>query len=157
VKLFVDADSCPAPVRKIIQKRAAREQIPLIFAANRPIPFEDAYQLLVEQGLFVMELCPAETGAADDRITVLAVKGDIAVTRDVPLAFRLVEKGIHTLDDRGRVFTADNIRHYLSLRNFIIYCADSHGPLKRTSAYGEKEKKAFADSLDRIITCASPR
>jgi uncharacterized protein YaiI (UPF0178 family) len=157
VKIFVDADSCPAPARKIIQKRAAREQLPLIFAANRPIPFADPYHLLVEQGLFVMEVCPLEEGSADDRITALAGKGDIAVTRDIPLACRLVEKGVHTLDDRGRIFTADNIRHYLSLRNFTVTCAESYGVPNRTPTYGGKEKKTFADSLDRIITCARPQ
>jgi uncharacterized protein YaiI (UPF0178 family) len=156
VKLFVDADSCPAPARAIIQKRAAKERLPLIFAANRPIPFADPYRLLVEQGLFVMEICPAEEGSADDRITALAGKGDIAVTRDIPLAYRLVEKGVHTLDDRGRIFTADNIRHYLSLRNFTTSYAESHDTLTRTAAYGEREKKAFADSLDRIITYTKP-
>jgi uncharacterized protein YaiI (UPF0178 family) len=157
VKLFVDADSCPTPARKIIQKRAAREQLPLIFAANHPIPFENSYHILVEQGLFVMELCPVETGSADDRITALAGEGDIAVTRDVPLACRLVEKGVHTLDDRGRIFTADNIRHYLSLRDFFISTANNYGIPKRIPTYGEKEKKAFADSLDRIITYIKPR
>jgi uncharacterized protein YaiI (UPF0178 family) len=141
----------------IIQKRAARELMPLIFAANRPIPFENSYRLLVEQGLFVMEVCPVSKDSADDRITALAGKGDIAVTRDVPLAYRLVEKGVHTLDDRGRVFTADNIRHYLSLRNFMIAFTEGYGMPKRTSTYGKKDKKAFADSLDRIITCARPR
>jgi uncharacterized protein YaiI (UPF0178 family) len=157
VKLFVDADSCPAPARLIIQKRAARERMPLIFAANRPIPFERSYNTLVEQGLFAMEVCPAQEDSADDRIAALAGSGDIAVTRDVPLACRLVAKGVRTLDDRGRVFTADNIRHYLSLRDFNIVCAEGYGAPQRASSYGEKEKKAFADSLDRIITCARPR
>jgi uncharacterized protein YaiI (UPF0178 family) len=131
--------------------------MPLIFAANRPIPFEQSYHILVEQGLFVMEICPAEIGSADDRITILAGEGDIAVTRDIPLAVRLVEKGVHTLDDRGRIFTPDNIRHYLSLRNFNIIWAESFGSVRRTTTYGEKEKKSFADSLDRIITCIRPR
>jgi uncharacterized protein YaiI (UPF0178 family) len=157
VKLFVDADSCPAPVRTIIQRRAAKEQIPLIFAANRPIPFDAPYCLLVEQGLFVMEVCPVEEGSADDRITALAGTGDIAVTRDIPLAYRLVKNGVRTLDDRGRIFTEDNIRHYLSLRDFAVALAGSAGPLRRTAVYGKKETKAFADSLDRMITCARPR
>jgi hypothetical protein len=43
------------------------------------------------------------------------------------------------------------------VRNYTIICAESYGGLKRTSSYGEKEKKAFADSLDRIITCTRSR
>jgi uncharacterized protein YaiI (UPF0178 family) len=156
VKLLVDADSCPAAVRAIIQKRAAKEHIPLHFAANRPIPFDPPYHPLVETGLFVMEICPAEQDAADDRLTALAQEGDIAITRDLFLAFRLIEKSVHTLDDRGRVFTEDNIRHYLSQRGFTAASIGKAGPLKTTPVYGEKAKKAFADSLDRLIASLSP-
>jgi uncharacterized protein YaiI (UPF0178 family) len=152
VKLLVDADSCPAATRAIIQKRAAKENIPLHFAANRPIPFDRPYHPLVETGLFVMEVCPVEKNAADDRIAALAQEGDIAITRDIPLAFRLVEKNVHTLDDRGRIFTLDNVRYYLSLRNFNIAIA---GRTERAVSYGGKEKKTFADSFDRIITSVS--
>jgi uncharacterized protein YaiI (UPF0178 family) len=148
MKLFVDADSCPADVRALIQKRAARERIPLIFAANRHIPFDAAYRRLAAQGLFIMELCPATEDSADDRIVTLAVAGDIAVTHDVPLALRLVEKKVYTLDNRGRIFTPDNIHHYLSLRDFNISLAKT----RQRRAYGNKEKKAFADSFDRIMT-----
>ena len=149
MKLLVDADSCPAAARAIIQRRAAKENIPLYFAANRPIPFDPSYHSLVKTGLFVTEVCPVEKNAADDRLAALAEKGDIAVTRDIPLAFRLVEKNVHTLDDRGRIFTQDNIRYCLSLRNFNIAVA---GRPERAASYGGKEKKTFADSLDRIIT-----
>jgi uncharacterized protein YaiI (UPF0178 family) len=153
VKLLVDADSCHAAARIIIQRRAAKEHIPLHFAANRPIPFERPYHPLVETGLFVMEVCPVEKDAADNRIAALAREGDIAVTRDIPLAFRLVKKNVHTLDDRGRVFTRENIRHCLSLRNFNI--AAGNGRPDRFPSYSGKEKKTFADSLDRIITSVS--
>jgi uncharacterized protein YaiI (UPF0178 family) len=154
VKLLVDADSCHTAARVVIQKRAAKENLPLHFAANRPIPFERSYHPLVETGLFVMEVCPVEKDAADDRIAALAQEGDIAVTRDLPLASRLVKKNVHTLDDRGRIFTQDNIRHCLSLRNFNIAVAGNGRP-ERAASYGSKEKKTFADSLDRIITSVS--
>jgi uncharacterized protein YaiI (UPF0178 family) len=156
VKLFVDADSCPAAARTVIQKRAAKERLPLLFAANHPIPFDRPYLALVERGLFVMEICPLEENAADDRITALAEKGDIAVTRDLPLACRLVKKNVHTLDDRGRIFTEDNIRHYLSLRNFNVSLAGTRTSV-RIASYSAKEKKTFADSLDRIITASRMR
>jgi uncharacterized protein YaiI (UPF0178 family) len=157
MKLLVDADSCPAAARAVIQKRAAKENIPLIFAANRPIPFDAANRALVDRGLFVMTVCPPTENAADDHIAGLAAEHDIAVTRDVPLALRLVEKGVHTLDDRGRVFTRENIRHYLSLRDFNISLATANLGKARTASYGEKEKKMFADSLDRIIIYAKSR
>ncbi|MDR0637454.1 MAG: DUF188 domain-containing protein [Spirochaetaceae bacterium] len=156
MKLLVDADSCSAAARAIIQKRAAKENIPLHFAANRPIPFDLPYHPLVETGIFVMEVCPVEKDAADNRLVALAQEGDVAVTRDIPLAARLVKKNVHTLDDRGRIFTQENIRHCLSLRNFNIAIAGNGRP-ERAASYGGKEKKTFADSLDRIITAATSR
>jgi uncharacterized protein YaiI (UPF0178 family) len=50
-----------------------------------------------------MELCPPGQDSADNRIVELARPGDLALTRDVPLASRLVEASVLVMDDRGRV------------------------------------------------------
>jgi uncharacterized protein YaiI (UPF0178 family) len=99
-----------------------------------------------------LELCPSGEGAADDRIVALARPGDLAVTRDLPLAARLVEAGVTVVDDRGRVFTPENIREYRSLRDFKVSLAESGLGVERVVSYGKKELKTFADSLDRILT-----
>jgi uncharacterized protein YaiI (UPF0178 family) len=101
-----------------------------------------------------MVICPKGENSADDRIVELAEKGDIVVTRDVPLAKRLVENDISVLDDRGRIFTKDNINEILSLRNFTVGLAENGLSLQRTANYGRKELKTFADSLDRILAKA---
>jgi uncharacterized protein YaiI (UPF0178 family) len=143
MKILVDADSCPRPARELVLRRAEKLNIRIIFAANHAIPASAFAQ---------MEICPAEDNSADDRIVELAEEGDLALTRDVPLAKRLVEKGVAVLDDRGRVFTKDNINELLSLRNFAVGLADNGMEIIRTANYGKKELKTFADSLDRIIT-----
>jgi hypothetical protein len=99
-----------------------------------------------------MEICPNTDNSADDRIVELAEKGDLAITRDVPLAKRLVEAGVNVIDDRGRFFSADNINELLSLRNFSVGLAESGLGMERTANYGKKDLKSFADSLDRILT-----
>lgn len=143
MKIFVDADSCPAAAREIVLRAAARRGIAAFFAANRPIPGIG--------GRAEMLVCPASEGAADNRITDLARPGDLAVTRDVPLAARLVSAGISALDDRGRVYTADSIGERLSLRNFTVGLAESGLEYERTKSYGKRELKTFADSLDRLL------
>jgi uncharacterized protein YaiI (UPF0178 family) len=82
----------------------------------------------------------------------LAKPGDLAVTRDVPLAERLVEARVTVLDDRGRVYSAENIRHYRSLRDFTVGLAENGLGIVRTANYGKKDIKKFADSLDRELT-----
>jgi uncharacterized protein YaiI (UPF0178 family) len=100
-----------------------------------------------------MELCPAGDGAADDRIVELAEPGDLVITRDIPLASRLVETGapILVIDDRGQVYTRENIRERLSLRDFMVGLAESGLGRARIASYGKKELKAFADGLDRVL------
>jgi uncharacterized protein YaiI (UPF0178 family) len=145
VKILVDADSCPRPARELILRAAARTGIRTIFAANRRIPGIGA-------GTAEMEICPEGEGAADDRIVELAEPGDLAVTRDVPLASRLVEASIAVIDDHGRTYTRENIRERLSLRNFTVGLAENGLEIERSRSYGGKELKAMADSLDRILT-----
>jgi len=145
MKIYVDADSCPRPARDLVLRRTSKLAIQLIFAANHVIPGCEGAQ---------MELCSAEENSADDRIVELSQKGDIVITRDVPLAKRLVEKGVIVLDDRGRVFTINNINEALSLRNFSVGLANDGLGIERIANYGKKELKNFADALDRTLTAA---
>jgi uncharacterized protein YaiI (UPF0178 family) len=143
MKILVDADSCPKAARDMAVRRAAKLKLRIVFAANRPIP---------GIGNAEMEVCPNRENSADDRLVELSQEGDIVITRDVPLAKRLVEKGASVLDDRGRVFTNDNINEMLSLRNFTVSLAENGLGIERKALYGKKELKSFADNLDRILT-----
>jgi uncharacterized protein YaiI (UPF0178 family) len=100
----------------------------------------------------VMEICPPGENTADDRLVELAEPGDIAVSRDLALAKRLLEKNAVVIDDRGRLFTLDNINELLSLRNFTVSLAENGLGTERTASYGKKELKAFADALDKHLT-----
>jgi len=141
MKFLVDADSCPKSARDLVIRRAKKINARVIFAANRQIEADGAE----------MEICSNKENAADDRIVELAEKGDIVLTRDIPLAKRLVEKEAAALDDRGRVFDKNNINELLSLRNFKVGLADNGFDIDRIANYGKKELKLFADSLDRLI------
>jgi uncharacterized protein len=143
VKILVDADSCPKAARDLAVRRAVKLKLRVIFAANRSIPGADGAE---------MEICPNRENSADDRLVELSQEGDLVITRDVPLAKRLIEKGVSALDDRGRVFTRDNINEMLSLRNFTVSLAENGLGIDRKASYGKKELKSFADNLDRILT-----
>ena len=117
MKILVDADSCPRAARDLVLRRAARTGTSAIFAANRPIPG-------IAGNNISMELCPPGEDSADKRIVELACPGDLAVTRDLPLAERLVNSGVLVLDDRGRIFTPENIREHRSLRDFMLGLAE---------------------------------
>ena len=144
MKILVDADSCPAAVREVILKAARRTGLTAVFAANRPIPGIG--------GNGVMELCDAVEGAADNRIVELACLGDLAVTRDIPLAKRLVDNAVAVMDDRGRVFTKENIGECYSLRCFQVSIIENGAEVIRVANYSRKNLKAFSDSFDKLLT-----
>jgi uncharacterized protein YaiI (UPF0178 family) len=143
MKILVDADSCPKPARELVLKRAVKLNMKLIFAANRAVPV---------YGGAVMEICPKSENAADDRIVQLSQPGDLVVTRDIPLAKRLVERNVLVLEDRGRVINRNNVNELLSLRNFAVGLADNGLDIERSSGYGKRELKTFADNLERILS-----
>jgi uncharacterized protein YaiI (UPF0178 family) len=62
-----------------------------------------------------------------------------------------VENDIFVLDDRGRIFTKDNINELLSVRNFTVGLAENGLNIQRIASYGKKNLKTFADSLDRLL------
>jgi len=149
MKILVDADSCPAAARQLILRAALRTRTRAVFAANRIIP--DIGGEYAE-----MLVCPAGEGVADDRLAALAQAGDLAVTRDIPLAARLLEAGAAVLDDRGRIYTAENIREKLSLRDFTVGLAENGYEFERSAGYGKRELKAFADSFDKLLSKLTP-
>jgi uncharacterized protein YaiI (UPF0178 family) len=144
MKILIDADSCPRPARELILRTARRTGLTAVFAANRPIPG-------LRGDSVIMELCPPGENSADNRVADLALPGDLAVTRDIALAERLIEKNVTVMDDRGRVYSRENIRERLSLRNFVVGLARDGLDPERSAAYGKKELKAMADSLDRLL------
>jgi uncharacterized protein YaiI (UPF0178 family) len=129
----------------MVLRASARTGIQAIFAANRPIPD-------IRGETAVMELCPSGEGSADNRILELARPGDLALTRDIPLASRLVDAAILVMDDRGRVYTKENIREQLSLRDFALDLAEKGLKTARWAKYSNRELKTFADSFDRIMS-----
>ena len=129
----------------MVLRFSARLGIKTTFVANRPIPGLDG-------NLANMELCPPVEGAADNRIVELAGIGDLVITRDLPLAERLVAADVTVLDDRGRVFTKENIRERRSIRDFVVGLAENGYETERTSSYGKKELNTLANSLDKELT-----
>ena len=145
MKILVDADFCPRDARDLILRAVRRPGVRAVFAANRPVPGIAGENVS-------MEICPPGENSADDRLVELAEPGDLAVSRDLPLAKRLLEKGSVVMDDRGRLFTRENINELLSIRNFAVGLAENGLGAERIANYGKKECKAFADSLDRQLT-----
>lgn len=152
--IWADADSLPAPVREILARRAcpagracpdgAESGTRVVFAANRPLAVPQGTEfLLVDEG---------GPDAVDRRIEELSAPGDLVVTRDIPFAARMAEAGRLVINDRGDEWTADTVRERLSRRDFMegLRAAGLAG-MDRSRSWGPRDKKAFADTLDRVL------
>lgn len=144
MKILVDADSCQKDARELILRAVRRKGMQAIFAANHQIPG-------IEGENITMEICPPEDNSADNRLAELAEAGDLGICRDLALAKRLLEKGAAVIDDRGREFTHDNINELLSMRDFMVSLAENNLGPQRTANYSPKDRKSFADTLDRLL------
>lgn len=145
MKIFVDCDSCPSQVREIIVKAAERTKSPSFFVANHKIPHGTngyTHDIIVEEG----------KDKADDYIVDHATKRDIAVTRDILLAERLVKLDVAVVNDRGTQYTAENIRERVSLRNYMLELAQNGLKTEEVSTFGKKELYLFANAFDALIT-----
>ena len=84
--------------------------------------------------------------------------GDVAITADIPLAALLVPNGVIVIDPRGEEYTAESIGERLSVRNFMDGLRGAGVETGGHDAYGAREKQAFANALDRVLTrAARPR
>ena len=144
MKIWVDADSCPRQIRTIVLRAVKRTGIQAVFVANQALPISDNDKVQTV-------LVGKEEGAADDYIEAHAAAPGIAITRDIPLAAKLVEIGIIVLDDRGSVYTGENIRERLSLRNFMKELRDAGLSRDKSRAMTNREVMGFANAFDREL------
>ena len=146
MRIWVDADAVPGDVKKIVCRAALRLELMTFLVANQRIrpPANNAFVSAVR--------VPGTPDAADDHIAEKARSGDVAVTADIPLAARLVEKGVETIDPRGTEFTEQNIGERLSIRDFMDQLRSTGVQTGGPSSYGQKEKQAFANAFDRVLT-----
>ncbi|MDO8958749.1 MAG: YaiI/YqxD family protein [Rhodocyclaceae bacterium] len=144
MKIWVDADACPAAIKDILYRAANRAQLPLTLIANQmlrvpPSPYIRALQ--VQCGFDV----------ADQRIVQDAGAGDLVITADIPLAAQVIAKGAQVLDPRGELLDAGNIQERLTMRNFMDDLRSGGVETGGPSAFSAADRQAFANRLDGLL------
>jgi uncharacterized protein YaiI (UPF0178 family) len=112
MRIWVDADACPVVVKEILFRATDRTGVQLTLVANQPLstpPSRNIKTLQVPRGFDV----------ADDEIVKRLDAGDLVITSDIPLAAEAIDKGGHALSPRGEMFTTENIRARLNMRDFL--------------------------------------
>lgn len=151
MKIWVDADAAPQDVKEIVFRAAKRLDIQAVMVANQRLSAP------LNNPLVSTVRVAGGPDVADRHIAEQAEEGDVAVTADIPLAASLVEKGVVVLGPRGEVYSEDNVRERLSIRDFMESLRGSGVDTGGAKPYGAREKHAFAAALDRILTAARRR
>ncbi|PCJ48168.1 MAG: hypothetical protein COA74_09895 [Gammaproteobacteria bacterium] len=145
MKIWVDADACPVVIKEILFKAAGRTKILLTLIANQyiqtpPSPFINSLQ--VTSGFDV----------ADDEIVKRCNEGDLVITSDIPLAYEIIEKQGIALSPRGELFTTENIKARLNIRDFMDTMRSSGVNSGGPPPLSQSDRQAFANHLDKILT-----
>jgi uncharacterized protein YaiI (UPF0178 family) len=143
-RIWIDADACPREVKELVFRAGERLRIAVMVVANKAM-------FVPSSALVSMVQVSGGPDVADDHIVERSLAGDLAITADIPLAARLVEKRVVVLNPRGEEYDAENIGERLSVRDFLTEARDLGIATGGPSAYGPKDKQRFANALDRAL------
>ena len=147
-KIWVDADACPKVIREILFRAAGRVGVQVTLVANQNIQVPRSGNIRSVQ-------VPAGFDVADNYIVQQAGTGDLVVTADIPLAAEVVAKGCRALSPRGDLYTEENIRQRLNMRDFMETLRSSGVSTGGPASLSQADRQAFANQLDRMLVVAS--
>jgi uncharacterized protein len=144
MQIWVDADACPGAIKDILFRAADRARIQVTLVANQSMRIPASPYVRFVQ-------VPAGLDVADKRIVELLAPQDLVITADIPLAAAAIDKGARALNPRGELYTEDNIRERLSMRNFMDELRGSGVATGGPAAMSQRDRQAFANSLDSLL------
>jgi len=150
MKIWVDADACPVVIKDIIFRAANRTETTVTLVANQ--------SLSVPPSRFIKTIRVASGfDVADNEIVKLVEKDDLVITSDIPLASEVIDKGAVGLSPRGELYTSENIKARLNMRDFLDTLRSSGIQSGGPPPLGQSERQDFANHLDRILQQHSPK
>jgi len=149
MEIWVDADACPAVIKEVLFRAAQRTGVQLTLIANHSMRTPGSPNIR-------MIRVPTGFDVADHEIVRRVSPGDLVITADIPLAAEVIDRDAAALSPRGELYSADDIRARLTMRDFMdtLRASGIHtgGPAELSQA----ERQRFASHLDRLLTQAGP-
>lgn len=145
MKVWVDADACPAVIKEILFRAAKRVEIETILVANHTLSIPPSPWIKFKQ-------VSGGFDVADHEIVRHLDVGDLVITADIPLAYEVLEAGAHALNPRGELYTQSNIKARLTMRDFMESLRSSGIQTGGPAALSQSDRQAFANELDRFLS-----
>lgn len=148
MNIWVDADACPVVIKDILFRAAKRTGVQMTLVANQAIRIPPSPNIRMLQ-------VPAGFDVADNEIVKRVSAGDLVITADIPLAAEVIDKQAHALNPRGELYSTENIRARLNMRDFMDTLRASGIDTGGQPTLSQSDRKAFANNLDRFLAANS--
>ena len=142
LELFIDGDACP--VKAEVERVAARHGLTVHLVSNgglRPSANPLFHIVVVNDG----------PDAADNWIAEKISDGDIAITADIPLAARCLQKGARVVSPSGKPFTEAGIGHALGMRDLHRHLREATGNQTYNAGFTKQDRSRFLGALENEI------
>ncbi|MDD2357042.1 MAG: YaiI/YqxD family protein [Thiovulaceae bacterium] len=144
MRVFIDGDAFPNLLKPILLRSIERLSLESFVVANKKINIGDSgfvTYLIVEQG----------ADEADHKIVEMVEVGDLVITADIPLADRVIAKNAHAIDHRGELYSVDNIKQYLAMRNLMESIREMGEVTRGPKPFSQKDAHEFANQLNAFL------
>jgi uncharacterized protein YaiI (UPF0178 family) len=142
IRIFIDADACPvkAEIYRVAERHGTK-----VFVVSNSV-------MAIPRAPWIERVIVSDApDAADDWIAERAVRGDIVVTADIPLAARGVKAGADVIGPTGKPFSEASIGMTLATRNLMDDLRSSGQITGGPRPFTPKDRSAFLSALDLAI------
>lgn len=144
VQLFIDGDAFVNALKAITVRAINKHTLPTLVVSNKKIS-------LGASDCIRYEIVSQGADEADDTIVEAVKPNDLVITADIPLANRVIDKGGHAIDHRGTLYSVDNIKQYLAVRDLMQNIRDMGETTRGPKPFNEKDIHAYANTLNSFL------
>jgi len=144
-KIYVDGDAFPNLLKPILYRSILRLKIETFVVANKKV------SIGAKSDLISYIIVEAGADVADMKIVEMVEKGDLVITADIPLADHVITKNAHAIDHRGELYSVDNIKQYLAMRDLMEKIRESGEITRGPKPFSSKDAHEFANQLNSFL------
>lgn len=145
LSIYVDGDAFPNLLKPILFRSIERLGLETYVIANKKVDIGKSKYI-------TYMIVDAGADEADHKIVEMVKEGDLVITADIPLADRVISKNAHAIDHRGELYSVDNIKQYLAMRNLMDKIRESGEITKGPKPFGQKDAHEFANQLNALLS-----
>ncbi|WP_415396415.1 YaiI/YqxD family protein [Sulfurimonas sp. CS5] len=144
INIYLDGDAFPNLLKPILFRSIERLGLKTFVVSNKRIDIGKSNNI-------TYIIVDAGADEADHKIVEMVQEGDLVITADIPLADRVISKDAHAIDHRGELYSIDNIKQYLAMRDLMEKIRESGELTRGPKPFSQKDAHEFANQLNSFL------